>query len=121
MGVFMISSMIIPMLSVFDSFKTNFEYSDNVYDNTAYTQQDYDELVLSKTADNLVQVSNELLLSEDIVAENIEVGIKKSDSNRIYISTINIYITKEYEDRISDIKKIIFSNMSKEPVIIINE
>lgn len=121
MGLFLITNMIIPMLSIFSGFKTSLDLQSTYKNDNLYTQQDYDELVLNQTADNLVQVANELLKSENITPENIEVSIKKTDNNRIYISAINIYINKDFKNRISYIKKIIFTNMSKEPVVIVNE
>jgi hypothetical protein len=81
----------------------------------------YEEEVLNKTAENLVVVANDLLISENIVAENIEVAIKKSDNNSIYISTINIYINETNSVKTETIKRIIERNMSKEPVVIVNE
>lgn len=121
LGVFLICSMIIPIIGLFDSLSYDFELNesemllDDSYENS------YDAMILENTADNLVYAANDLLLSEDIQAENIEIGIKKSDNNSIYISSINIYISKDDEDKAEQIKKIIGSNMSKEPVIIISE
>lgn len=121
LGMFMICSMIIPVVGLFDSFSADFELDESTVEYNTDTSNVYNQLVLNQTADNLVIAANNLLQSEGITAENIEIGLKKSDNNSIYISMINIYISRQDENRAQDITKIISSNMSKEPVIIINE
>ncbi len=121
LGMFMICSMIIPVVGLFDSFSADFELDESTVEYNTDTSDVYNQLVLNQTADNLVIAANNLLQSEGISAENIEIGLKKSDNNSIYISMINIYISRQDENRAQEITKIISSNMSKEPVIIINE
>ena len=101
--------MLIPLIGLSATFSKDL-FVDNEFDNVdlSSSEQAYEQLVLNQTADNLVNAANDLLLSENIAAQNIEIGIKKSENNSIYISTINIYISDD-------------DNMSKEPVIIINE
>lgn len=116
-GAFIIASMIMPIKGLCDSFSTDygfFEQDIEVYD---ISDSDYDETVLKHTADNLVNAADNLLKNENIYASNIELSLKKTDNNSIYISYINIYITKDYLNRVQDIKNIIGTNMSKEPVI----
>lgn len=121
LGAFIITSLLIPAMSLVDVISTDFSVSEQVVDTDSDTQYEYDQLVLQQTADNLVSCANNILLQDEIVAENIEVFIKKTDNNSIYISRINIYISKEYENKTQQIAKSIGTNMSKEPVIIISE
>lgn len=121
LGVFIITSLLIPALSFADMLSTDFTLDEQAVDTNHDSQYQYEQMVLEQTADNLVSCANNLLLQEDIVAENIEIFIKKTDNNSIYISGVNIYISKEYEHRAQDIRKIIGTNMSKEPVIIVSE
>ncbi len=121
LGMFLLCSMVVPVIGLF--FTTSYELDLNEYniDVEQDSNSDYESLVLTQTADNLVLAANDLLLSSDIEADNIRVGIKKTDDNSIYISSIYIYINKDSEDKAEEIKRIIGSNMSKEPVIIISE
>ena len=120
LGFFLISSMIVPLVSIFAESKIGVSlhsssqdyYSDN---------KEYEKMVLQKTAENLVDAANNLLLAENIKADNIKITLKKTDNNSIYISSVNIYINKAYTNRAQDIVKIITTNMCKEPEIILNE
>lgn len=120
LGAFLVCSMLIPMLTFISSFsiesdvvENSFEYKDDYYS--------YEKEVLSTTAKNLVVVTNDFLASENISANDIKISIKKSENNSIYISSIYIYISDEYKGRIDEIKRIVLRNMSKEPVVIVNE
>ena len=112
MGAFLICSMLIPIIGGVQALSFEYETEDNSYQSNEDYSIMYEEEVLTQTAENLVIVANNLLNSENIVPENIEVGIKKSDNNSIYISTINIYINKSDTDKTDSIKRIIERNMS---------
>lgn len=120
LGLFMICSMIVPVVGLFSTEKPKVNIDDYAYESGNY-EYDYEELVLNETADNLVRAANDLLLAENITVDNIEIGIKKSDNNSIYISRIIIYINKEFETKVDKIKNVISINMSKEPVVIVSE
>lgn len=121
LGAFLAVSMIIPFIGLSDSFSKDMYFETSEFLSADIDEKEYEKLVLNKTADNLVLAANDLLLSEDIKVDNIEIGIKKSDTNSIYISKINIYISDKEKDKAEKIKSIITRNMSKEPVIIISE
>lgn len=120
LGLFLICSMLIPFAGLFTTDIPDFNIDEQYYD-ASISEKEYEKLILNATADNLVVAANDLLISENITAENIEIGIKKSDNNSIYISRIYIYISKDSESKIDDIKRIISTNMSKEPVVIVSE
>ena len=113
--------MMLPVIGLFSVSNYEFSTDEYIFESQSATNDEYEKLVLTTTAENLVKAANELLLSNDIQAENIEIGIKKSDDDSIYISSIYIYISKELEYKTEEIKRIIGSNMSKEPVVIISE
>lgn len=121
LGMFLLCSMVVPLIGLFSTTSYEFDFDEYSMDVKQDSNSDYESLVLTQTADNLVIAANDLLLSRDIEADNIRVGLKKTDDNSIYISSIYIYINKDYEDKAEEIKRIIGSNMSKEPVIIISE
>ena len=121
LGMFLLCSMVVPLIGLFSTTSYEFDFDEYSMDVKQDSNSDYESLVLTQTADNLVIAANDLLLSSDIEADNIRVDLKKTDDNSIYISSIYIYINKDYEDKAEEIKRIIGSNMSKEPVIIISE
>ncbi len=120
LGLFIICSMMIPIIGLFTTEKPKTSFDESMFYDTN-SKEEYEKLVLNETADNLVKAANSILLAENIKAENIEIGLKRSQTDSIYISRINIYINKENENKVDDIKKIISVNMSKEPVVIVNE
>lgn len=121
MGAFLICSMLIPVIGSVQALTFEYETDSKSFTVDNDYSKKHEEEVLTQTAENLVIVANDLLKSESIVAENIEIGIKKSENNSIYISTINIYINESNSDKADLIKRIIERNMSKEPVVIVNE
>lgn len=121
MGAFMICSMLIPLIGAISTFTLDYEQSEGVmhYDNDY--EAEFEKEVLTETAENLVIVTNDILSAEGISPQDIKISIGKSDNNSIYISSIYIYITEQDKERVEHIKNIIIRNMSKEPVVIINE
>lgn len=82
-----------------------------------YSQDDYNDTAIQMTADNLTSALNELLKNEGINADDIKLTLKITDKGRIYASRVVIYINEEDYLRRSDIKSIIYRNLSKEPEI----
>ena len=121
LGFFLISSMIVPLVSLFTENKFSLSLHSSSPDSYYTDEKEYEKMVLKKTADNLVLATNDLLSAENIKPDNIMITLKKSDNNSIYISKINIYISKAYKNRAEDILKIITANMCIEPEIILNE
>lgn len=121
MGAFMICSMLIPLIGVISSFSADYEDSDEIVEYDVDYEAQFEKEVLTQTAENLVIVTNDLLSSEKIKPEDIKISIGKSDNNSIYISSIYIYITEQDREKTDYIKNLISRNMSKEPVVIVNE
>ena len=121
LSLFLISSMLIPIISYFSSFDSQININEQSFDVQSISEQEYTELVLNQTASDLVSVTDELLKSEGIEAQNIKISLKKTEKNSIYVSKVDIYINKKYEQRLDDIKHIVSINMLKEPEIYINE
>ena len=85
-----------------------------------HSEEEYRDTVAQAAADRLIQVLNELLINEGIQAQDIRLTLKISDEGRIYASRAVIYISREYEHRVNDIKSIIYRNISKEPEVYID-
>ena len=85
-----------------------------------HSEEEYRDTVAQAAADRLIQVLNELLKNEGIQAQDIRLTLKISDEGRIYASRAVIYISREYEHRVNDIKSIVYRNISKEPEVYID-
>ena len=80
------------------------------------------------TADEVVSTSQELSPDDKLTAartertqaQDIRLTLKISDEGRIYASRAVIYISREYEHRVNDIKSIVYRNISKEPEVYID-
>ena len=86
----------------------------------ALPQEDGDsylDAVVQQTADTLVKAIDELLRGEGIAAEDIRLRLNISPEGRIYADRIDIYISEADRGRKSDIRSLIYGNLSKEPVI----
>lgn len=82
-----------------------------------YGREDMERAVVQQTADNLTHTLDELLRNEGIEARDIELTLKISDDGGIYASRVVIYIDEKNADRETDIERIVYGNLSKEPEI----
>ena len=83
----------------------------------AYDSQEYRDMVVQTTAQNLVEAADEILRAEGICAEDIQLTLKISDEGRIYVNDIVIYISEEYLPRKAETESIIYRNFAKEPQV----
>lgn len=83
----------------------------------SYSEKDMERAVIQRTADNLTHTLDELLRNEGIEARNIELTLKISDDGGIYASRVVIYIDEKNADRETQIERIVYGNLSKEPEI----
>ena len=118
-GVFFIGSL---LSAIFTGIQTAEDINIDEYDITVpeHSDQEYRDIVAQTTADRLTEALNELLINEGIEVQDIRLTLKISDEGRIYASRAVIYISKEYEPRVGDIKTIIYRNISKEPDIYVD-
>ena len=98
----------------------HYDISYREYDAPQVDQNAYEALVAQKTTDHLIDSLNELLQLEGICADNISLALKITEEGRIYVSDVNIYISKEYEPKIAQIKNIVYRNASKEPDVYVD-
>ena len=115
-GLFLISSVIGLFATYNEDLKMDFSEIEK-YAIPDYSEEDYNDAALQLTADNLTVALNELLLNEDIRADDILISLKITNEGRIYASRIVIYISEAYAARRNDIKSIVYGNLSKEPEI----
>lgn len=117
-GVFLIVSIIIPLKGIFKDIKLEQSVENTPESIIEDSESGYEKQVISTTADNLVTALNSLLEQEDIHPKNIKISLSKGNENSIYISKINIYISKEDKSKISRIRQICEDNFKKTPLII---
>ena len=121
MGAFIVCSLLLPLFSLTALSADDFRITTDSTGLDIDSEEAYKKAVLDETAKNLVIAADDLLKQEDISAKNIELAIKLSEDDSIYISKIYIYINKVDEQKAEKIKSIIEKNMNKEPVIVADE
>ena len=121
MGAFIVCSLLLPLFSLTALSADDFRITTDSTGLDIDSEESYKKAVLDETAKNLVIAADDLLKQEEIRAKNIELAIKLSEDDSIYISKIYIYINKADEQKAEKIKSIIEKNMNKEPVIVADE
>ena len=118
-GMFFIGSLLSAVISGLQNIG-DFDAGDYELSIPEHSEDEYRDTVAQATADRLTQVLNDLLINEGIHAQDIRLTLKISGEGRIYASRVVIYISSEYEHRVSDIASIIYRNISKEPEVYID-
>ena len=116
-GLFIIVSLISAVGKFLEETDLSFDTISDIDIEADFSERDYIDAVAEKTVDDLVEVTNELLIDEGIFADDIRINIKISDNGRIYIDRVDIYINEDNIVRKEDIKSIVYRNLSKEPYI----
>lgn len=119
-GLFIILSIAVPVRAVVMSFKGE-RWSIDEYAPQDTADDAYIEAIAKATTDNLVTAMDHLLQNEGIKADNIVIGIRIDEEQRIYVSRVVIYISREYEHDSERIAQIVYRNLSKEPKIVVQE
>ena len=120
LSLFLICSLILPVKSAIEQLSLDETFSE--YDESiSFSQEDFNKAVLKETANSLVLCADELLKNEGLKANDIKLSLRISDEGSIYVGSVLIYISREYEDKAGEIEKIIYRNFSKEPQIIVEK
>jgi hypothetical protein len=77
----------------------------------------YEREMIRSAADRLVLSLDAILRESGIAAEDIRLSLKKSADNSISADRIVIYISDAYADRVQEIGRIVYGNLSKEPEV----
>ena len=119
-GLFVIASIVLGVRNL--TISEDIDLSDlNTAQMPEYSESDYNDMILRRTADNLVKATDEILRSEGIEAEDIRLSLKISDEGRIYVDRAVIYISEDDLLRRQEIKSIISRNLSKEPLVYVQK
>lgn len=118
LGAFIICSMIVPVKNAVNGFSE--EIAETEISESAVSTDDeaYSKEILKQTRINLESALNDLLLQNGVEINSCEIILALTDENSIIISSVSIYISKEYTQYTDLISEITFQNFSVQPNII---
>ena len=118
LGAFIICSMIVPIKNAVNGFNEEIAEPD-ISDSAVSTDDEaYSREVLRQTKVNLESALRDLLLQNGVEINSCEIILALTDDNSIIISSVSIYISKEYTQYSDLISEITFQNFSVQPSII---
>lgn len=118
LGAFIICSLISPVMSAFSSVNVNlseYETSDNIISSN---DEAYSNEVLKQTQINLENSAKDILLQNGIRINSCKIILANEDENRIIISSVSIYISKENSGSSQRIQEIIKDNFGINPNVV---
>lgn len=118
LGAFIICSMIVPIKNAVNGFSEEIAETD-ISDLAVSTDDEaYSREILKQTRKNLESALKDLLLQNGVEINSCEIILAVTDDNSIIISSVSIYISKEYTQYSDLISEITFQNFSVQPNII---
>ncbi|MGN1433542.1 MAG: stage III sporulation protein AF [Ruminococcus sp.] len=118
LGAFIICSMIVPIKNAVNGFSEEIAETD-ISDSAVSTDDEaYSREILKQTRNNLESALKDLLLQNGVEINSCEIILAQTDDNSIIISSVSIYISKEYTQYSDLISQITFQNFSVQPSII---
>ena len=118
LGAFIICSMIVPIKNAVNGFSKEIAETD-ISDLAVSTDDEaYSREILKQTRKNLESALKDLLLQNGVEINSCEIILAVTDDNSIIISSVSIYISKEYTQYSNLISEVTFQNFSVQPNII---
>lgn len=118
LGAFIICSMIVPIKNAVNGFSEEIAET-NISDSAVSTDDEaYSREILKQTRKNLESALKDLLLQNGVENNSCEIILAQTDDNSIIISSVSIYISKEYTQYSDLISEITFQNFSVQPNVI---
>ena len=118
LGAFIICSMIVPIKNAVNGISEEIAETD-ISDSAVSTDDEaYSREILKQTRSNLESALRDLLLQNGVEINSCEIILSQTDDNSIIISSVRIYISKEYTQYSDLISEITFQNFSVQPSII---
>lgn len=118
LGAFIICSMIVPIKNAVNGFSEEIAET-NISDSAVSTDDEaYSREILKQTRSNLESTLRDLLLQNGVEINSCEIILAQTDDNSIIISSVRIYISKEYTQYSDLISEITFQNFSVQPNVI---
>lgn len=118
LGAFIICSMIVPIKNAVNGFSEEIAETD-ISDLAVSTDDEAcSREILKQTRKNLESALKDLLLQNGVEINSCEIILAVTDDNSIIISSVSIYISKEYTQYSDLISEVTFQNFSVQPNII---
>lgn len=118
LGAFIVCSLISPVMSAFSSVNVNlseYEPSDSIISSN---DEAYSNEILSQTQKNLENSARDILMQNGISINSCKIILANEDENRIIISSVSIYISKENSGYIQRIQEVIKDNFGINPNVV---
>ena len=118
LGAFIICSMIVPIKNAVNGFSEEIAETD-ISDLAVSTDDEaYSREILKQTRKNLESALKDLLLQNGVEINSCEIILALTDDDSIIISSVSIYISKEYTQYSDLISEVTFQNFSVQPNIL---
>ena len=118
LGAFIICSMIVPIKNAVNGFSEEIAETDSSDYSVSTDDEAYSREILKQTRINLESALKDLLLQNGVEINSCEIILVVADDNSIIISSVSIYISKEYTQYSDLISEVTFQNFSVQPNII---
>lgn len=118
LGAFIICSMIVPIKNAVNGFSEEIAETDIADSAVSTDDEAYSREILKQTRSNLESALKDLLLQNGVEINSCEIILAVTDDNSIIISSVSIYISKEYTQYSDLISEVTFHNFSVQPNII---
>lgn len=118
LGAFIICSMIVPIKNAVNGFSEEIAETDISDYSVSTNDEAYSREILKQTRSNLESALKDLLMQNGVEINSCEIILAVTDDNSIIISSVSIYISKEYTQYSDLISEVTFQNFSVQPNII---
>ncbi len=118
LGAFIVCSLIIPVKNAFGDFNLNLSRYESSNGVSASYDEAYEKQVVNQTKANLEKTLEQILEQSSIKIKSCEIFLSVKDDNSIIISSISIYISKEYTPYSDSISSITQHNFGVKPNVI---
>ena len=118
LGAFIICSMVVPIKNAVNGFSEEIAETDIADSAVSTDDEAYSREILKQTRKNLESALKDLLLQNGVEINSSEIILAVTDDNSIIISSVSIYISKEYTQYSDLISEVTFQNFSVQPNII---
>lgn len=118
LGAFMICCLIMPVKSALTGFNADVSQSKAQQGASATSDEAYSRAVIGKTKENLEKTLNDMLLQRNIKINKCEIILAQSKDKSIIISSVSIYINKEYLQQSDTISSVTVDNFGIQPNIL---
>lgn len=119
LGAFILCSLLVPIKNAITDFNVNISIAPPGEDLSVVADIAYNKAIMAETKASLESTLIAYLETENCPVENVEIQLSSYDNGGIYISTISIYISKEYNSNAEKVISLTKKKFEVEPHIIL--